>query len=133
MPGGGLTYSFNMSLRTRLSKPLFLSDGRCLRTVGDAIEVVLEMPDHALDGPEWSPVPRLLKAACFSGHDDDAARATARLETALSASPYGDLHLTDHDKKPPAPSIRRQPKRAPAVRRRAKDEPAPARAKAKRS
>jgi len=121
-----------MSLRTRLSKPLFLSDGRCLRTVGDAIEVVLEMPNQALDASEWRQVPRLLKAACFSGHNDDAARATSRLEAALSTAPFGDVRLADQDKKPPAPSIRRQSKRTPTVRRRLKAKPAPARAKAKR-
>jgi len=120
-----------MSLRTRLSKPLFLSDGRSLRTVGDAIEVVLEMPNHALDASEWAQVPRLLKAACFSGSDDDAARATVRLEAALSAAPFGHASLAEESKTPPAPSIRRRPKRSPA-RRRAKAAPAPARAKAKR-
>jgi len=121
-----------MSLRTRLSKPLFLSDGRCLRTVGDAIELVLEMPNHALDASEWTQVPRLLKAAFFSGHDDDAAHATSRLEAALSAAPFGDIRLADENKKLPALSTRRQSKRTPPAHRRTKAQPEPAHAKAKR-
>jgi hypothetical protein len=113
-----------MSLRTRLSKPLFLSDGRCLRTIGDAIEVVLEMPEQALAAPAWAQVPDPLKTACFSGQDDDAARATAQLEAALNTSPFGELRLIEQDKKPPAPSIRRQPKPAPTVRRKRNAAPA---------
>jgi hypothetical protein len=121
-----------MSLRTRLSKPLVMSDGRSLRTVGDAIEVVLEMPNHALAASEWTQVPRLLKAACFSGDDDDAARATSRLEAALSAAPFGNARLADKNKKPPARSVRRRSKRTPAISRPSKAKTAPARAKAKR-
>jgi hypothetical protein len=121
-----------MSLRTRLSKPLFLSDGRCLRTIGEAIEVVLETPEQALTAPAWVAVPDLLKTACFSGHDDDAAHATGQLEAALSASPFGDVRLVEQDKKPPAASIRRQPKRRPSVRRQPKSASAPARTRAKR-
>lgn len=115
-----------------MSKPLFLSDGRCLRTIGEAIEVVLETSEQALTAPAWVAVPDLLKTACFSGHDDDAAHATGQLEAALSASPFGDVRLVEQDKKPPAPSIRRQPKRRPPVRRQAKAASAPARTRAKR-
>jgi hypothetical protein len=127
-----LAYNSGMSLRTRLSKPLLLSDGRCLRTIGDAIEVVLEMPEQALAAPAWTRVPDPLKTACFSGRDDDVARATAQLEAALSASPFGDARLLEQDKKPPAPSIRRQPKPARSVRRQPKVAPAPTRTRAKR-
>ena len=127
-----MAYTAGMSLRTRLSKPLFLSDGRCLRTIGEAIEVVLEMPEHALAAPVWTRVPDPLKTACFSGHDDDVAHATAQLEAALRASPFGELRLVEQDKKPPAPSIRRQPKRARPSPRLPKAAAAPSRAKAKR-
>lgn len=120
-----------MSLRSRLNKPLWLVDGRCLRTVGDAIEIVLEMDEHALAAAEWAQVPELLKTACCSGRDDHIALATSAFERALCASAGGGGALADHEKKPPAPSLRRKSRQKPAARRAARPH-APARAKAKR-
>jgi hypothetical protein len=89
--------------KTRLLRPIRLEDGRTIRTLADAHDLILQLPEEELRTPQWQALVDLLLSATRQHHL--LSIVTVRLETELPRL----AHATESalpPKKPPAPSVR---------------------------
>lgn len=91
----------------RLRKPILLEDGRTIKTLADARDLVLSLPVRDQRQRKWLQLAGLLITAAETGHPALTAIVTGRLEEALMRPPFTTARIaTDDAKKPPAPSVR---------------------------
>ena len=76
-----------------LSRPLFLSDGRCLRTLADARKMVLTLTPEEQAQPRWQALVQALITDLKTDDADHVATLTSQLEQALSEPPFGSVRL----------------------------------------
>jgi len=96
---------------TRLLRPIRLEDGRTIRTLADAHNVILELPEKELRRPQWQALVGLLLSAAATRQHHLLSILTVRLETELprlARTADSALPL----KKPPASSARERLRRA---------------------
>jgi len=99
----------------RLRKPIRVEDGRTIKTLSDARDMILALPEKDQRGQKWQRLADLLLAAANSGNADLIAVLTGNIEEALRRPPFTTARLVeDETKKPPARSVRRS---APRRRR----------------
>jgi hypothetical protein len=91
-----------MTVRYRLRQPVTLSDGRTLRTVGDAQQFILSLPPREQLRLQWQSLASLLLSASYSANPTLIAIVSDRLLGAVASTPLGIVA-----KKPTAPSVRR--------------------------
>ena len=89
-----------------LAKPLTLADGRRVRTVGDAQEMIRHLPPRERGELRWQLVAAALLIASRTCRSDCLLLASTHLERALLSEPLGSVRLAD-EKKPAAPSLPR--------------------------
>jgi hypothetical protein len=77
----------------RLERPVRLPDGRTIKTLSDAREVILQLSEEDQRRPQWQALAGLLLSAANAGSRDLLAIANARLEVMLT-------RLADTAKKP---------------------------------
>jgi hypothetical protein len=108
-----------MSWASRLRHPIRLADGRTLKTLSDARDMILALPEKDQRDQKWQRLADLLIVAANSGNANLIAVLTGNIEEALRRPPFSAVRLADDDvKKPPAESIRRKAKPAAKHRRR---------------
>lgn len=97
-----------MSWVSRLRHPIHLADGRTLKTLSDARDMILALPEKDQGDQKWQRLADLLLAAANSGNANLIAVLTSKIEETLRRLPFGTVWLADDDvKKPPADSVRR--------------------------
>lgn len=97
-----------MSWASRLRHPIHLADGRTLKTLSDARDMILVLPEKDQRDQKWQRLADLLLAAANSGNANLIAVLTGKIEETLRHPPFGTVRLADDDvKKPPADSVRR--------------------------
>jgi hypothetical protein len=84
-----------MSSSLALSRPLLLEDGRCLRTLADAGELVLSLTPEEQAQPRWQAVVSELIGEIRSGEPDHVPVVTDQIARALSEPPFGSVRLAD--------------------------------------
>jgi hypothetical protein len=99
-------HSISMPWNSRLRHPIALADGRTLRTLADARDVVLSLPERDQRQPKWQQLADLLLSAAAADNASLTAIVTQRIEEALRLSPFGIVALAE--KKPAAKSVRRR-------------------------
>jgi hypothetical protein len=82
-----------MSTGTSLPRPLLLDDGRCLRTLADAGNMVLGLTPEEKEQPRWRAVTGNLITAINSGRSDQISLVTWQIERALTEPPTGSVRL----------------------------------------
>src|SRR5262245_12963607 len=82
-----------MSPGEALSRPVLLSDGRCLRTLADVGNLVLSLKPEEQAQPRWKSLVDVLIAEIRSGQPDDLPVVTSQIERALIEAPFGSVHL----------------------------------------
>jgi hypothetical protein len=88
-----------------LLRPIKLEDGRTLRTLADAHDVILQLPEKELRRPKWQALVSLLLSAAATRQHHLLSILTVRLEAELPRL----AHTTEPippPKKPPAPSVK---------------------------
>jgi hypothetical protein len=68
----------------RLERPVRLPDGRTIKTLSDAREVILELSEKDQRRPQWQALAGLLLSAANAESRDLLAIANARLEVMLT-------------------------------------------------
>jgi hypothetical protein len=96
--------------KARLRKSIRLADGRIIKTLADARDAILELPDKDLRRPQWQGLVGLLLSAAYSENQDLLAIASTRLEVMLPRLAHTDQSALP-PKKPPAPSAKHLLKR----------------------
>src|SRR5262249_41666067 len=96
-----------MSEHVFLAKPLTLADGRRVRTVEDAQQMIRHLPPRERVELRWQLVSAALLAASTTRRSDYLLVASAHLEDTLLSEPIGSVQLAD-DKRPAAPSLLRR-------------------------
>ena len=96
-----------MSSGLALSRPLLLEDGRCLRTLADAGEMLLCLTTEEQAQPRWQAV---VGALIFEMRNDQSdqdhvAATTDQLARALSEPPFGSVRLADSAAAPLAVAV----------------------------
>jgi len=86
-----------MSSGLALSRPLLLEDGRCLRTLADAGELVLSLTLEEQAQPRWQAVVGALifEIRNDQSDQDHVAVTTDQLARALSEPPFGSVRLAE--------------------------------------
>jgi hypothetical protein len=84
---------------TPLDKVIRLEDGRTIKTLADARDVILGLPEQEQQRPQWQALAGLLVSAVNSENPDLLAIASTRLEVMLQ-------RLAETAKKPPTLSVR---------------------------
>ena len=108
-----------MSWASRLRHPIHLADGRTLKTLSDARDMILALPENEQRDRKWQRLADLLLAAANSGNADFIAILTGDIEETLRRPSFGTARLADDDaKKPPAESVKRGTKAGAKHRRR---------------
>jgi len=97
-----------MTSSLALSRPLVLEDGRCLRTLADAGELVLSLDPEEQAQPRWQAVASELIGEIRNGRPDHVPAITDRIARALSESPLGSVRLVD-SAAPPKPAVASMP------------------------
>jgi hypothetical protein len=98
-----------MPWNSRLRHPIHLADSRVLRTLGDARDMVLSLPERDQRQDKWQMLAKLLMGAARANNPLLTAITTHRIEEALRRPPFTVVRLGDDmEKKPPAPSVRRR-------------------------
>lgn len=69
--------------KTHLARPIRLDDGRIVRTLDDARDVILELPKKVQTLPQWQSLAGLMLAASHSRNRDLLMLANTRLEEML--------------------------------------------------
>jgi hypothetical protein len=92
----------------RLRKPIRLEDGRTIRTLGDARDVVLSLPKRDQHRQKWQQLTGLLVTAAETGHPALTSIVTNRLEEALRLRPFTTARLAGDIEKQPAPNVSQQ-------------------------
>jgi hypothetical protein len=96
--------------KTCLLRPIRLEDGRTIRTLADARDVILQLPEKKLRRPQWQALAGLLLSAVASRQHHLLSILTVRLETELPRLAH-TTESAEPPKKPPAPSVKRRRKR----------------------
>jgi hypothetical protein len=96
--------------KTRLLRPIRLEDGRTIRTLGDAHDAILQLPEKELRKPQWQALVDLLLSAVATRQHHLLSILTVRLETELPKLAQTTESALP-SKKPPAPSARHRLKR----------------------
>lgn len=95
--------------KARLRKPIRLTDGRTLKTLSDARDMILALPEKDQREKKWQRLADLLLAAANSGNAALISVLTGNIEEALSRPPFTTARLADGEtKKPAAVSVRRK-------------------------
>lgn len=84
-----------MSTSSVLSRPLLLEDGRCLRTVADASEIVLGLTPDEQAQPRWQAVVAALISEIRSDQAEPVPAITDQIARALSEPPFGSVRLAN--------------------------------------
>jgi hypothetical protein len=92
--------------KSRLRRPLHLSDGRSLRTLDDARAFIASLPERDSRHDKWQGLRSLLFSAAQSNNAAMVAIVTDRLAEALRSPPFTVARLDETEKWPPAPSVR---------------------------
>ena len=95
-----------MSTGTSLPRPLLLDDGRCLRTLADAGNMVLGLTPEEKEQPRWRAVTGNLITAINSGRSDQISLVTWQIERALTEPPIGSVRLAAAVPSKPPPRVR---------------------------
>jgi hypothetical protein len=97
--------------QTSLLRPIRIEDGRTtIRTLADAHDAILQLPEKELRRPKWQALVGLLLSAAATKQHHLLSILTVRLETELPRL----AHITESTlppKKPPAPSAKHRLKR----------------------
>jgi hypothetical protein len=109
-------YITSVSWTSRLRKPLHLTDGRTIRTIADARDMILALPDRDQARPQWQSLDGLLVSAAHSANPTLIASITNRLRDALAfhhklSVVTGASIAEQIPKKPAAKSVRRRRRR----------------------
>jgi len=90
-----------------LSRPLTLEDGRCLRTLADAGEMVLSLTPDEQAQARWQAVVGALIFEIRSDQEDQGhvAAVTDQVARALSEPPFGSVRLVDSTAAPLSPTL----------------------------
>jgi hypothetical protein len=100
-----------MPWNSRLRHPIPLSDSRVLRTLADARDMVLSLPERDQHQEKWQMLVKLLMSAAQADNASLTAIVTDRIEEASRRPPFTVVQLAnDIEKKPPAPSVRKRSK-----------------------
>jgi hypothetical protein len=90
---------------TCLLRPIRLEDGRTIRTLADAHDVILDLPEKELRRPKWQALVGLLLSAATTRQHHLLSILTVRLETELPRlAQTAESALPP--KKPPAPRVK---------------------------
>jgi hypothetical protein len=92
-----------------LLRPIRLEDGRIIRTLADAHEAILQLPEKELRRPQWQALVDLLLSA--TRQHRLLSTLTERLETELPRLAHATESVLP-PKKPPAPSAKQRSRRA---------------------
>jgi hypothetical protein len=111
-----------MSSSLALSRPLHLEDGRCLRTLADAGELVLSLTPEEQAQPRWQAVVSELIGEIRSGEPDHVPAVTDQIARALTEPPFGSVRLAD-SAPAPLPAAIPLPAQAPDIAPRAESQP----------
>jgi hypothetical protein len=101
--------------KTRLLRPIRLEDGRIIRTLADAHNAILQLPEKELRRPQWQALVDLLLSAVARRQHHLLSILTARLETELPKLADGTESVLP-PKRPPAPSAKHRLKRSRRVK-----------------
>jgi len=93
-----------------LLRPIRLEDGRTIRTLADARDVILQPPDKEIRKPQWQALAGLLLSAVTTRQHHLLSILTVRLETELPRLAHAPESALP-PKKPPAPSAKHRPRR----------------------
>jgi hypothetical protein len=96
--------------KTRLLRPIRLEDGRIIRTLADAHDVILQLPEKELRRPQWQALVGLLLSAAATRQHHLLSILTVRLETELPKLAHTAESALPPEK-PPAASVRHRLKR----------------------
>jgi hypothetical protein len=100
-----------MPWNSRLRHPIPLSDDRVLRTLANARDMVLSLPERDQHQEKWQMLANLLTSAARGDNALLTSIVTDRIEDALRQEPFTVVRLAiDLEKKPPAPSMRKRSK-----------------------
>jgi hypothetical protein len=97
--------------KTRLLRPIRLEDGRTIRTLADAHDVILQLPEKELRRPKWQALVGLLLSAAATRQHHLLSILTVRLETELPRLAHPTESVLP-PKKPLAQSVKRRLHRA---------------------
>jgi hypothetical protein len=75
----------DMPWSSRLKKPVELANGRVLKTLGDARDIILALPEQDRRLPQWQSLAGLLSGASQSTNAKLISIASDRLRDALTA------------------------------------------------
>jgi len=104
-----VTTAPSRSILKDMAEPLFLprtlslEDGRCLRTIMDADEMIYGLPAQERGGLRWRLVAATLQVASTTRRFDHIRLAAMNLERTLRTQPVGSVRIVE--KKPSASSI----------------------------
>jgi hypothetical protein len=90
-----------MPWNSRLRHPIHLADSRVLRTLADARDMVLSLPDRDQRQDRWQQLAALLISAAEADNPSLTAIATHRIEEALRRPPFTAVRLADGTEKEP--------------------------------
>jgi hypothetical protein len=91
----------------RLRHPIHLADGRILRTLADAHDMVLSLSERVQRMPKWQQLASLLMAASKANNFSLTAVVTGQIEETLKWAPHSTARLVDTEApadQPPGPS-----------------------------
>jgi hypothetical protein len=106
-----------MPWNSRLRHPIPLSDSRVLRTLADARDMILSLPERDQREDKWQILAKLMMSAAQADNTSLTAIVTDRIEEALRRPPFTVVRLAvDIEKKPPAPSVRQKARRTRRIK-----------------
>jgi hypothetical protein len=84
-----------MPWNSRLRHPIPLADGRVLRTLADARDMVLSLPERDQRRDKWQTLAAVLLSAAQADSPSLTAIATDRVEEALRQPPFTTVRLAN--------------------------------------
>jgi hypothetical protein len=106
-----------MPWNSRLRHPIPLDDSRVLRTLADARDMILSLPERDQREDKWQMLAKLLIGAAQADNALLTAIVTDRIEEALRRPPFTVVRLgVDLEKKRSAPSVKKRSKTAKVTR-----------------
>jgi hypothetical protein len=84
-----------MPWNSRLRHPIALADGRTLRTLADARDMILSLPERDQLREKWQTLAAVLLSAAQADSPSLTAIATHRVEEALRRPPFTTVRLAD--------------------------------------
>ena len=84
-----------MPWNSRLRHPIPLDDSRVLRTLSDARDMILSLPERDQRQDKWQILAKLLMSAAQADNASLTAIATNRIEEALLRPPFTVVRLAD--------------------------------------